>query len=721
MALFRKKAKKTKAPAKSARKPVVDGEGRKEPVLSVPAAEKKQTAKPRKSKKPAAKKAKRKRRSRPLIFTLISWGMTLALWGMIVMAGTTAYVFFNLEKKGLFNIPEREPGMMMLARDGSVITERGAFYGDEARISEMPPYVPLAVVAIEDRRFYSHFGVDPIGLVRAFVANYKAGRVVQGGSTLTQQLAKNLFLKPERTYERKFQEVVLALWLENKFTKDEILQLYLNRVYFGAGAFGIEKAAQRFFGKPVTEVSLSEAAILAAVLKAPSSINPVQHPKRAAQRANEVIADMIETGFITKQDAMRAASKKTRVKSADYKPSSNYVADWVEEQIPELIGKFDRSIVVETTIQKGLQTLAERVIRKRLDKVSKSRNVSQASFVAIAPNGEVLAMVGGRDYAKSQYNRAVKSKRQPGSAFKPFVYLTAIEQGATPSTVEVDAPVTIGKWKPENYNRKYRGPVTLKTALALSLNTVAAKVGMAAGPENVALTAQRLGIRSELQANASIALGTSEVTLLELTSAFVPFANGGTTIIPHVITRITTRDGKVLYQRQGSGLGKAISEYDLGAMNEMMRYVVTNGTARRARIKGQDVGGKTGTSQDYRDAWFIGYTRHLIAGVWVGNDDNSSTKRVTGGALPAQIWKDIMAAAHRRLKFAKLPGKRDPYRQDYVAEGGQQGRGGFFDALNEMFGGNKRAQDPGAEPRRPVKTRARERARKRVRDMLETR
>ncbi len=715
MALFRKKAKTAKRTAKAG----ANIAERKEPVLSVPAAEKKSGAKPKKNKKLTPKSKRRKKRSRPLIFTLISWGMTLALWGIIVMAGTTAYVFFNLEKKGLFNIPEREPGMMMLARDGTVITERGSFYGDEARVHEMPPYVPLAVVAIEDRRFYSHFGVDPIGLVRAAVANYKAGRVVQGGSTLTQQLAKNLFLKPERTYERKFQEVVLALWLENKFTKDEILQLYLNRVYFGAGAYGIEKAAQRFFGKSVTEVSLSEAAILAAVLKAPSSINPVFHPKRAAKRANDVIADMIETGFITRQDAQQAASKKTRVKSSDYKPAVNYVADWIEETVPELIGKFDRSIVVETTIQTGLQTLAERVIRKRLDKVSVSRNVTQAAFVAIAPNGQVLALVGGRDYVKSQFNRAVKAKRQPGSAFKPFVYLTAIEQGASPNTVEVDGPVKIGKWKPENYNRRYYGPVTLKKALALSLNTVAVKVGMAAGPENVVLTAQRLGIHSELQANASIALGTSEVTLLELTSAFVPFANGGTTIIPHVITRITTRDGKVLYQRQGSGLGSSISEYDLGAINEMMRLVVTSGTARRARLKGQDVGGKTGTSQDYRDAWFIGYTRHLIAGVWVGNDDNSSTKRVTGGSLPAQIWKDVMTAAHRKLKFAKLPGKRDPYREDVIAEGGQ-GRGGFFDALNEMFGGNRGASDP-AVPSRQVKTRARERARKRVREMLETR
>ena len=691
MALFRKK-------------PKAAANARKEPILDTAAP----TVKKKKPAKKPRKSRRRKKRSRPFVFTLISWAMTLGLWGVIVMAATTAYVFINLEEKGLFNIPEREPGMMMLARDGSVITERGSFYGDAAKISEMPRYVPLAVVAIEDRRFYSHFGIDPIGLVRAFYANYKAGKVVQGGSTLTQQLAKNLFLKPERTYERKFQEAVLALWLENKYSKDEILQLYLNRVYFGAGAYGIEKAAQKFFGKSVRDVSLSEAAIMAAVLKAPSKLNPVYNPKRAAKRANEVIKDMIEAGLITEQDARQASQSATQVKSADYLPATNYAADWVEEQIPELIGKFDRSIIVETTIQTGLQTLAERVIRKRMKEQGAPRNASQAAFVAMAPNGEIMAMVGGKDYVKSQYNRVTKSKRQPGSAFKPFVYLTAIEQGATPNTIEVDGPVTIGDWSPANYSKKYRGAVTLKTALALSLNTVAVKVGAAAGPANVALTAQRLGIRSPLHTNASIALGTAEVTLLELTSAFAPFANGGTTIIPHIITRITDRDGKVLYQRQGSGLGSSISEYDLGALNEMMRAVVNKGTARRARLPKQDVGGKTGTSQDYRDAWFIGYTKHLVAGVWVGNDDNSPTKRVTGGSIPAQIWKDVMAPAHRRLKFAKLPGKIDPYREkgdsgDLFAQG--KG-GGFFEALQTMFGGRSRAPETSEQPtKRQKKTR----------------
>ena len=698
MAFFRKKKKTTV---------------RKEPVLDAgkPAAP---------GRKKRVKRARRKKR--PLVFTLLSWGLMLALWGVIVMAATTAYVFVNLEQKGLFKIPEREPGMILLADDGQVIAERGSFYGDEARIHEMPRYVPLAFVAIEDRRFYSHFGIDPVGLVRAMYTNFRAGRVVQGGSTITQQLAKNLFLKPERTYERKFQEAVLALWLESKFSKDEILQLYLNRVYFGAGAYGIEKASQKFFGKPVTEVSISEAAILAAVLKAPSTYNPVFHPKRAAKRANEVIKDMIEAGFITAEQARKATSTKTRVRTAGYIPATQYIVDWVKDQLPDLIGRFDRSIIVETTLNRDIQSLSEKAVRTRLAKQGDARGVSQAAFVAMKPDGGVVAMVGGRSYRKSQFNRAVTAKRQPGSAFKPFVYLTAIEQGDTPETIEIDGPVTIGKWKPENYSRKYYGQVTLKRALALSLNTVAAKVAARVGPENVALTAQRLGIRSELTTNASIALGTSEVTLLEMTGAFAAFANGGKTIVPHVVTRILSRDGKVLYQRQGNGLGQSISEYDLGAMNEMMRAVVEQGTGRRARIKGQDIGGKTGTSQDYRDAWFIGYSAYLVAGVWMGNDDNSPTRRVTGGSIPARIWRDVMAPAHKGLAKKPLPGKRDPLDGgDYPVAGGNGD--GFLDILESVFGGRRDpVEDPAVSRRRRVTREQRQRRlRQRQQDLFDSR
>jgi penicillin-binding protein 1A len=657
------------------------------------------SARPRKSSARAEtpKHPARKRRS---ALRIVTWGATLCLWAGLVAVGATAYVYYSLDERGLFQMPEREPGMMLLSSDGHVVAERGAFFGDEVRIDELPRYVPEAVLAIEDRRFEHHFGIDPVGLVRAFIANYQAGRVVQGGSTITQQLAKNLFLEPERTYERKFQEAVLALWLENKYSKDEILQLYLNRTYFGAGAIGVEKASQKFFGKSARDITLAEAAILAAVLNAPSALNPLKYPDRAAARAKLVIDEMVETGAITQAEAEQAASAPTAIKPTDYIPATQYIVDWVAEQLPDLVGKLDESVVVETTIDRRLQANAEAAVRKRLDEEGAALGVSQAAMVVLDTDGGVRALVGGRSYIKSQFNRAVKAKRQPGSSFKPFVYLTALEQGATPDSIAVDEPVTIGGWSPENYKRDYHGAVTLRTALALSINTIAAKLGDSVGPVNVANTARRLGIRSELQTNASIALGTSEVTLLELTSAFAPFANGGRAVEPHVVTRVATRDGRVLYERRGSGMGQVVMDYDVGAMNDMLRAVVTSGTGRRAAISGRDIAGKTGTSQDYRDAWFIGYSAQLVAGVWAGNDDNSPTKRVTGGSLPASIWKDIMEPAHDGVEALPLPGdlgNQVASGSPWSGGGGQDTGGytvdntGLYGMFQGLFGGGRSA------------------------------
>ncbi|HEX3216676.1 MAG TPA: PBP1A family penicillin-binding protein [Aestuariivirgaceae bacterium] len=639
------------------------------------------------------------RGSRPVIFTVLSWIMTLGLWGTLVAAAVVGYAFLSLDKQGLFKIPEREPGMILLADDGNVLAERGSFFGDEVRLDELPAYVPQAVIAIEDRRFYQHFGIDLLGLLRAGLANLHAGHIVEGGSTITQQLAKNLFLQPDRTIERKFQEAILALWLESKFSKDEILQLYLNRVYYGAGSVGIERAAQRFFARSARDVNLAQAAILASVLKAPSAYNPITHPDRATARARLVIANMVDAGFITKSEADRAASLKTTVKVSNYLPATQYIVDFVSEQLPDLVGKVSQSIVVETTIDRKLQAAAERSVRRHLEHEGAKLNVSEAAVVTMNGLGEIKAMVGGRSYVKSQFNRAVKAKRQPGSAFKAFVYLTAIEQGATPDSIEIDEPVQIGNWSPENYRRQYLGPVSLTRALALSLNTVAAKVAQAAGPENVAATAKRLGILSPLQANASIALGTSEVTLLELASAHVPFSNGGFAVIPHVVSRITTRDGKVLYERHGGGPGKVIGNFELGAMNTMLREVVTNGTGRRAALPDHDVAGKTGTSQDYRDAWYIGYSAQYLTGVWVGNDDNSPTKKVTGGSIPAAIWVDIMAPLHANLPSVPLPGEYRPSGPgvEVPMAQGERGIGGFFEALENLFGGRARSA-PRREP-----------------------
>ncbi len=648
------------------------------------------------SKKAGKKKtqsARRRRHNRPIVFILLSWVMTLGLWGAIIMAATTTYVFVGLQQQGLFNIPDREPGMMVLSSDGHVLAERGSFFGDEARLAELPPYLPQAVIAIEDRRFYSHFGVDVQGLVRAALANYHAGRIVQGGSTITQQLAKNLFLKPARTYERKFQEAVLSLWLESKYSKDEILQLYLNRVYFGAGAIGVEKAAQKYFGKSARKVTLGEAAILAAVLKAPSRYNPLRHPERAEARAGEVLNDMVEMKFIPKSQGTFDPDTARTVKTTSYVPATQYIVDWIAEQLPELIGRFDQSIVVETSLDRKLQQLAERTIRTELDKNGRRLKISQGAMVLMDPTGGVKVMVGGRSYVKSQFNRAVHAKRQPGSAFKPFVYLTAIEFGLSPNSTEYDEPVEIDGWKPQNYGGRFRGEVTLRRALASSINTVAAKLGQAVGPKSVVTTAHRMGINSELTANASIALGTSEVSLLELTSAYAPFANGGNLVTPHVVTRITTREGKVLYERKGSGLGQVVSAYDLGAMNDMLRAVVTSGTGKGARLRNQDVGGKTGTSQDYRDAWFMGFTSHYVGGVWIGNDDNSPTGRVTGGSIPARIWRTVMTQAHAGLQYAALPGEQVPDYGDQYQEIPSSG-GGFASILNDLFGGSRTQEIP---------------------------
>ena len=583
---------------------------------------------------------------------------TVGFWSVFAAGLGFGYIWMTLDQKGLFQIPAREPGIMVLAADGTVLAERGAFFGDDVRIADLPAYVPQAIIAIEDRRFRSHFGLDVLGLARAMVENLRAGRVVQGGSTLTQQLAKNLFLQPDRTMARKAQEAVLAIWLENQFSKDEILQLYMNRVYFGGGATGIEKAAQRFFGKSAREVTLGEAAVLAGVLKAPTTYNPLNHPEAAAARAREVLRDMIEAGFIDEREASYALDATATVKASDYVPATQYIVDTVSETLPQLAGSYDQSIIVETTINPDIQMRAERALRRRLNEQGAKVNVSQGSFVMLDPTGGIIAMVGGKSYVRSQFNRVTKAKRQPGSAFKPFVYLAAIEQGYGPQSVEVDEPIRIGNWEPENYGHKYLGPVTLTKALALSVNTVAAKLAYQVTPQAVIATAHRMGITSDLANNASIALGTSEVTLLEMTSAFAPFANGGAAVQPYVVTRILTRDGQILYDRQGQGLGQIISSYDVGAMNDMLQAVVTEGTGTRAQFGGFEIAGKTGTSQDYRDAWFIGYSAHYIAGVWVGNDNNSPTKKVTGGSIPAEIWRDVMEPAHAGLPLVPLPGDR---------------------------------------------------------------
>ncbi|MBR1167557.1 transglycosylase domain-containing protein [Bradyrhizobium sp. DASA03005] len=630
---------------------------------------------PRERKAPASRGgAKRRSKSRfgAGLGRLVYWGAVLSLWGVIAVIGVVIYVGAHLPPIQSLEIPKRPPTIQIVGIDGSMLAQRGEMAGANVALKDLPPYLPKAFIAIEDRRFYSHFGIDPVGILRALVTNVLHRGVSQGGSTLTQQLAKNLFLTQERTLQRKLQEVELAIWLERKHSKDEILELYLNRVYFGSGAYGVEAAAQKYFGKSAKNVTVAEAAMLAGLVKSPSRLAPNRNPEGAEARAQIVLAAMADAKFITDAQAKASIGHP----SYNVKPAGagtvNYVADWIGEVLDDLVGQIDESIKVETTIDPKLQSVAEAAIIDELAAKSVKFNVSQGALVAMTPDGAVRAMVGGRNYSDSQYNRAVTARRQPGSSFKPFVYLTALEQGLTPDTMRQDAPIEVKGWRPENYTHEYFGAVTLTQALAMSLNTVAIRLGLEVGPKNVVRTAHRLGISSKLEPNASIALGTSEVSVVELVGAYAPFANGGLAVAPHVVTRIRTLSGKLLYMRQPEERNQVIDPRYVGMMNAMMRETLISGTAKKAEIPGWPAAGKTGTSQDYRDAWFIGYTASLVTGVWLGNDDNSPTKKATGGGLPVEVWSRFMKTALEGVPVAALPSSPSGWGLSNLAQAASQ-------------------------------------------------
>lgn len=550
---------------------------------------------------------------------------------------------------------KKSPGITVLAADGGVLEQRGAFSGVLIDVSQMPPHLPRAVIATEDRRFYQHFGMDIIGFGRAMLANFQAGRVVQGGSTISQQLAKNLFLTPDRTVMRKIRELMLSLWLEARLTKDDILTLYLNRVYLGAGAYGVEAAAQRYFGKSARQVNLQEAAMLAGLLKAPSRYAPTNDLELSRDRAAQVLLNMVAAGYIDDKQAAAARKAPARLAQQSHTTSSRYFVDWVEERLPLLIGNRDEDVIVLSTFDPRLQRLAEASLDRLLAREGKRRDVEQGAVIMLGHRGAVRVMVGGRSYAGSQFNRAVQAQRQPGSAFKPFVFLAGLESGLRPDTVMRDSPVTVEGWTPGNFSNKYLGDITLHKALAQSINTVTVKVAEKAGQNRVIDTARRLGITSPISPHPSNSLGVSEVSLIELTAAYAPFANGGQAVIPHGILEVRTRDGSVIYRRDDSDLGQVVAPAYLDSMNGMLREVVTEGTGRAAALADRPVAGKTGTSQNYRDAWFIGYSADFVTGVWLGNDNDSPTKRVTGGQLPAVLWQDIMAQASKGLPVRAIP------------------------------------------------------------------
>lgn len=596
------------------------------------------------------------------------WSFVLGIWGVIGIAIIFGYYAIKLPSTSTWAVPERPPNARIISTNGSLIANRGVTGGQNTSLDQMSPYIPMAVIAIEDRRFKSHYGVDPIGLARAMVINFTKGRFVQGGSTLTQQLAKNLFLEPKRNIGRKVQEAILAVWLESKFTKDEIIELYLNRVYFGSGAYGVDAAARRYFGKSARDVNLAEAALLAGLLKAPSKLSPAKNPKGARNRSKLVLAAMQRSGFVTDSEAKTAISMKAKKAKRYWSGSEHYVADIVMKKLPDLIGELRNDVVIDTTINFDMQKKAGKIIGDTLTKNSSKLKVTQGAMVALDGAGAVRALVGGKEYADSQFNRAVDAKRQPGSAFKPIVYLAALETGKSPETVRMDRAFTVGKWKPENYDRKFRGPVTLGEALSKSLNTIAAQMVMEVGPKAVVETASRLGIKSKLERNASIALGTSEVSLLELTGSYAPFANGGYRVNPYIIRRVTTLDGEVLYERNAVANPKVVGGRELGMMNQMLRRTVEEGTGKAARVKNWQIAGKTGTTQNSRDALFVGYSANLIAGFWYGNDDGSPTKKVTGGSIPARSFSSFMSFALDGKPIAELPGYYLPQTVSMVPE-----------------------------------------------------
>jgi penicillin-binding protein 1A len=589
------------------------------------------------------KVTKNKRRS--LTRRLINMLTTLFVTLGVVWAGLFLVLAPEMPNTAdLWRVPD-SPGLTVLAADGSVLAQNGAFSSTLIDVAQMPPVLPRAVIATEDRRFYQHFGVDVIGFLRAMAANLSAGRVVQGGSTITQQLAKNLFLTPERTMLRKARELLLALWLEARLSKDDILTLYLNRVYLGAGAYGVEAAAQRYFGKSARNVTLSQAAMLAGLLKAPSRYAPTNDLARSRARAAQVLQNMVAAGYLTARQAAAAKRAPARLAHRARTRGSQYFVDWVQERLPRLVGGRDGDLIVRTTLDPDLQRAAQTALTRILTRHATPRRVAQGAVIALDFNGAVRAMVGGRSYGASQFNRAVQARRQPGSAFKPFVYLAALEAGYSPDSMMRDAPVTVDGWQPRNFSKTFRGDIALRDALALSINTVAVRLYAKIGHEKVVGAARRLGITSPIGPHPSVALGASEVSLIELTSAYVPFANGGQGVITHGIVEVRTRAGKVLFRRDRSDFGQVIKPADAARMTAMLRGAVDRGTGRGARIDGRRVAGKTGTSQNYRDAWFIGYSGNLVAGVWLGNDNDTPTKRVTGGQLPASLWRDFMQTA----------------------------------------------------------------------------
>ncbi len=639
------------------------------------------------------------------IFWAFFWRAGLV--GALVLAAATGFYYLKLPAhEDLFD--GRGTGSVtMLDRFGNVFAWRGEQYGGELGVNEVSPHLVHAVIATEDKRYYGHYGVDPIGITRAMYSNLRAGRLVQGGSTLTQQVAKNVFLTAERSIERKLKELPMALALEMKYSKEQILSIYLNRVYLGAGTYGFEAASQRYFGKSARILNPAEAAMLAGLLRAPSRYAPTNDLGRSQGRASVIIRLMEEQGYLSQTQVIQALSDPATLSQAAAARAGGYFADWIMETAPAYLAKdTTEDVTIATTFEPAVQRAAEDALAAVFETKVKKGSAAQVAIVVMTPEGAVRAMIGGHATGVGQFNRATHAKRQTGSAFKAVVYAAALEAGMNPMDIIVDEPLRIGKWSPENYDRKYRGAITLTEALAKSINTVAVRVSERVGQDRVRGLATAMGITTPLAPGPAIALGTSEATLIDMTGVFATIANRGRAAPPRGVREIHLRGDDTALLRETGGLGdRVLSERSAGLLTYMLREVVETGTGRRARLADRDVAGKTGTTQAARDAWFIGFTADYVVGVWMGNDDNAPLTGVAGGGLPAQIWRETAQRIHEGVPPNPLYTATPEAGATLLSSnsGGGSRRDGsvvervFFDVLRSLTGGGDNNRTGGSK------------------------
>ena len=590
-----------------------------------------------------------------LINTVLAGTACAYLSGMAVLAGFAVSSNDLPDPKKLWE-RNRPVSVQIVDRNGRDVLIRGAAAERPVELDTLPFHIPVTFLATEDERFRNHIGIDPRALLRAMWQNIRAGRYVQGGSTLTQQLTKNIFLTPEKTLSRKAQEMMLSVWMERDFSKDELLEMYLSRIYFGSGAWGLESASLRYFNKPASDLSLAEASMLSGLLNSPSKSNPVANFERAKKRQHVILNSMDAQGLLGENIAAAAKAEPLTIHSPKDTEGAQYFVDWIWADLEARIGVPTQDIIVQTTLDIDAQAAGQAALTAHLDP---ERGATQGAIISLDGTGGVRTLVGGLDYGTSQFNRATQAVRQPGSAFKPFVYLAALRAGKSPWDTAVDAPITIEDWTPENFTEEHMGVVTLHKALAKSLNTVAVSLGEEVGREAVIATAEQLGL-TDLKPYRSLALGAQVKTPLDLAESYLPFANWGTRRDAYGILSISTADGTPLYDRVPSNAAVVLNAQELADMNYMLLQAVEHGTGRRARIDGHMIAGKTGTTNDFRDAWFVGYAPDRVTAVWVGDDENISMDEVTGGTLPAMIFKDAMTAQLADMPNARLPVSSEP-------------------------------------------------------------